>query len=112
MTEAEKKTTNAKKRKEMAPWSEVWNHFTKVLEGNVVTKATCNYCKNKLACVVKRNGTSSLLKHLMTCKRNPHRVNDDKQPTLQATPNQADTSKCTLTTWRSIRISLEMLWLK
>ena len=84
MTKAEKNTTNAKKRKELAPRSEVWNHFTKEVNA---TTATCNYCKSELACGSKRNGTSSLLKHLTTCKRNPHSNKDDKQPTLQATPN-------------------------
>ncbi|XBI28102.1 hypothetical protein VPH35_052403 [Triticum aestivum] len=96
-TEAEKNTENAKKRKEMAPRSEVWNHFSKEVNATTVT---CNYCKSELACGSKRNGTSSLLKHLTTCKRNPHSNKDDKQPTLQATPNQGDASKCSLTTWR------------
>src|SRR4051812_13171706 len=62
MSEAEKGKANAKKRKEMAPQSDVWNSFTKIMDGDVLRRAICNCCKRDLACEPKKNGTSSLLK--------------------------------------------------
>ncbi|XBI83867.1 hypothetical protein VPH35_092303 [Triticum aestivum] len=97
---AKKEVVMPKKRKEMEPRSEVWDSFTKIVEGDVLKRGKCNYCKRELKCETKINGTSALNSHLKICKKNPNRNKDDKQPTLQATRNEGDGSKCTLTAWR------------
>ncbi|CAN6253636.1 unnamed protein product [Urochloa humidicola] len=91
----------AKKRKAMAPRSEAWHSFTKIKENgsDVVKEARCNYCKITIKCDSKTNGTSSLGKHLKICKKNPNKIDDDKQPVLQASASQ-DGSKSSLTAWR------------
>ena len=69
-----------KKRKAMAPRSEVWQSFTKIIDkdSSVVKEARCNYCKIIIKCEAKVNGTSALGKHLKVCKKNPNKINDDK----------------------------------
>jgi hypothetical protein len=64
-----------------------------------VREARCNYCKTTIKCESRTNGTSSLSKHLKICKKNPNKVNDDKQPILQASASQ-DGSKSSITAWR------------
>ena len=89
-----------KKRKAMAPRSEVWQSFTKIIDkdSSVVKEARCNYCKIIIKCEAKVNGTSALGKHLKVCKKNPNKINDDKQPVLQACSE--DGSGSSITAWR------------
>jgi hypothetical protein len=89
-----------KKRKAMAPGSEVWQSFTKIIDNNssVIKEARCNYCKIVIKCEAKVNGTSALGKHLKVCKKNPNKINDDKQPVLQACSE--DGSGSSITAWR------------
>jgi hypothetical protein len=89
-----------KKRKAMAPGSEVWQSFTKIIDNNssVIKEARCNYCKIVIKCEAKVNGTSALGKHLKVCKKNPNKINDDKQLVLQACSE--DGSGSSITSWR------------
>jgi hypothetical protein len=81
----------AKARKVMASRSDMWRHFAQVKnDANVVTHGTCNYCMRSIKADTSKHGTSSLKKHFLACKRNPHR--NEKDPTqalLQTTPGEA-----------------------
>jgi hypothetical protein len=83
-------------RKEMAPRSEMWDHFIKIKDKKGKMKAArCKYCHRELKADTRGHGTSALKKHFGTCKRNPHFFNKDpKQGTLQATIEEAPA------TWR------------
>lgn len=94
------KEKEVKKRKAMAPRSEAWKDFTKIFEKNsdVVKEAKCNFCGIIIKCESKVNGTSALGKHLKVCKKNPNKINDAKQPVLQAVSE--DGSRSSITAWR------------
>jgi len=94
------KEKEVKKRKAMAPKSEAWKDFTKIFEKNsdVVKEAKCNFCGIIIKCESKVNGTSALGKHLKVCKKNPNKINDAKQPVLQAVSE--DGSRSSITAWR------------
>jgi hypothetical protein len=66
---------------------------------DVVKEARCNYCKAIIKCESRVNGTSSLCKHMKIWKKNPNKINDTKQPVLQATASE-DGSKPGITAWR------------
>jgi hypothetical protein len=53
-----------KKRKAMAPRSDVWEHFSKIKLDNGEERANCKYCSKQLRCDTKLNGTSSMKAHL------------------------------------------------
>jgi len=92
----EKEDEKQQARKEIAPRSDMWNHFTKIKDDNNVLKAAkCNYCLRVLKADSNQHGTSALNKHFNVCKRNPHKfAKDPKQGTLQATAGEAPS------TWR------------
>ncbi|XP_062085714.1 zinc finger BED domain-containing protein RICESLEEPER 1-like [Humulus lupulus] len=71
-------------RKKPTRNSTVWDHFTKVKDGNPNDPScTCNYCGKDYACDSRRVGTSSLWVHLNNqCKKYPYRVADKKQKLL------------------------------
>ncbi|KAF8082683.1 hypothetical protein N665_0812s0013 [Sinapis alba] len=46
--------------------SKVWEHYTRTVENN--DKCKCHYCGRIMSCA-SSSGTSSLLKHLETCKQ-------------------------------------------
>jgi hypothetical protein len=74
-------------RKPMAARSEAWEHFTKVLDSKgLVKEGLCKYCNRPIQATTGRNGTSSMHRHLTSCKKNPNRNQDPKQGMLQATP--------------------------
>jgi hypothetical protein len=76
-----------KVRKPMAARSEAWEHFTKVFDSNgLVKEGLCKYCNRPIQATTAGNGTSSMHRHLASCKKNPNRNHDPKQGTLQATP--------------------------
>eukprot|EP00267_Zea_mays_P043652 XP_020395764.1 zinc finger BED domain-containing protein RICESLEEPER 2-like [Zea mays] len=83
-------------RKEMAPRSEMWQHFIKVKNDSGDLRAgRCKYCHREIKADTRSHGTSALRKHFNICKRNPNIFNKDpKQGTLQATDGEAPT------TWR------------
>ncbi|KAF0917434.1 hypothetical protein E2562_017878 [Oryza meyeriana var. granulata] len=95
---AEKEAVDVDKdggRKEMAPRSDVWQHFIKNKDDNVVKIATCKYCRRNMKAESKGHGTSALKRHLNICKHNPHKFNKDPtQATLQVTPDEC------VGTWR------------
>uniref|UniRef100_A0ACD5X8I2 Uncharacterized protein n=1 Tax=Avena sativa TaxID=4498 RepID=A0ACD5X8I2_AVESA len=73
-------------RKPMAARSEVWEHFTKVFDSKGLLKeGLCKYCNRPIQATTGRNGTSSMHRHMSSCKKNPNRNHDPKQGTLQAT---------------------------
>jgi len=92
----EKNKEEGPTRKEMAPRSEMSDHFIKIKDdkGNVKA-ARCKYCHHELKVDIRGHGTLALKKHFGTCKHNPHVSNKDpNQGTLQATIGEAPT------TWR------------
>ncbi|MCD9646060.1 hypothetical protein HAX54_035584, partial [Datura stramonium] len=54
---------DTKKRKEMQPRSEVWDHFDKVVE-NGIGRAKCKYYKHSYAANSSKNGAIGLHQHL------------------------------------------------
>ena len=64
--------------------STVWDHFTKVKDGNPKDpRCICNYCGKDYACDSRRVGTSSMWVHLNNqCKKYPFRVAHKNQKLL------------------------------
>ncbi|XP_019200246.1 PREDICTED: zinc finger BED domain-containing protein RICESLEEPER 2-like [Ipomoea nil] len=63
----------AKKRKQVASRSPVWDHFEAIKDtNNVVVKGKCIYCAKIYHCETKKHGTSSLRNHMVSCLKNPH----------------------------------------
>jgi hypothetical protein len=83
-------------RKEIAPRSDVWQHFIKIKDDkDIVRHAKCKYCHRNMKAEAGRHGTSSLKRHLVACKHNPNKFNKDpSQGTLQATQHEG------VSTWR------------
>ncbi|KAK4366310.1 hypothetical protein RND71_014190 [Anisodus tanguticus] len=74
-------TTRAPSKKKKATNSEAWNHFIKSKDEKTCNDVSiCNYCNESLAYNVN-NDTSSMWKHLRTCKKYPHNI-DKKQKLL------------------------------
>ena len=94
--DVDEKETEKTQRKELAPRSEMWQHFIKIKDDKGLLKAgRCKYCHRDIKADTRGHGTSALKKHFGTCKRNPHVFNKDpKQGTLQACWGEAPT------TWR------------
>ena len=93
--EEDDETVKPRLRKAMAPRSEAWDHFTRVLDSKGALKeGLCKYCNGRIQATSSSNGTSSMLRHLTSCKKNPNRNHDPKQGTLQATPGAS------LNNWR------------
>jgi len=94
--DVDEKETEKTQRKELAPRSEMWQHFIKIKDDKGLLKAgRCKYCHRDIKADTRGHGTSALKKHFGTCKRNPHVFNKDpKQGTLQACRGEAPT------TWR------------
>ena len=84
--DVDEKETEKTQRKELAPRSEMWQHFIKIKDDKGLLKAgRCKYCHRDIKADTRGHGTSALKKHFGTCKRNPHVFNKDpKQGTLQA----------------------------
>jgi hypothetical protein len=65
-------------RKEIAPRSDVWQHFIKIKDDkDIVRHAKCKYCHRNMKAEAGRHGTSSLKSHLVACKHNPNKFNKD-----------------------------------
>ena len=96
------------RRKEIAPRSEMWQHFTKIKDdAGIVRHARCKYCHRNMKAEAGRHGTSSLKRHFTVCKRNPHKFNKDPtQGTLQATHYEG------ISTWRFDQDALKLLLLR
>ncbi|CAD6258482.1 unnamed protein product [Miscanthus lutarioriparius] len=94
--DVDEKESEKTQRKELAPRSEMWQHFIKIKDDKGLLKAgRCKYCHRDIKADTRGHGTSTLKKHFGTCKRNPHVFNkDSKQGTLQACRGEAPT------TWR------------
>jgi hypothetical protein len=59
-------------RKEIAPRSEMWQHFTKVKDNaGIVRHARCNYCHRNMKAKPDRHGTTLLRRHFNACNCNP-----------------------------------------
>ncbi len=76
------KGTTSGKRKVPPQRSEVWSHFTKIINSEGASKAKCNYCEKEFCCDMKKNGTGSLKYHIGSCKKNPSNVVDTSQGQL------------------------------
>ena len=94
--DVDEKETEKTQRKELAPRSEMWQHFIKIKDDKGLLKAgRCKYCHRDIKADTRGHGTSALKKHFGTCKCIPHVFNKDpKQGTLQACRGEAPT------TWR------------
>ncbi|MBA0643834.1 hypothetical protein Goklo_028090 [Gossypium klotzschianum] len=44
--------------------SEVWAHFTKIINSEGASKTKCNYCEKEFYCDMKKYGTGSLKYHI------------------------------------------------
>jgi hypothetical protein len=65
-------------RKEIAPRSEVWQHFVKIKDDKDIARhAKCKYCHRNMKAEAGRHGASSLKRHLVACKRNLNKFNKD-----------------------------------
>ena len=71
-------------RKEIAPRSDVWQHFIKIKDDkDIVRHAKCKYCHRNMKAEAGRHGTSSLKRHLVACKRNPNKFNLEELTMLE-----------------------------
>ena len=68
-----------KKRKDIAPRSLVWKHFSKFTDEKGFRKAKCNYCDKLYAADPKTCGTATMRNHMNSCKANPY--NHDRSQT-------------------------------
>jgi hypothetical protein len=98
--DGEKEVEESKKRKAMAPRSDVWESFSRIKLDNGEERAKCKWCEKLFHCASRTNGTSSLKSHLKTCKKNPNKPVVDNQGTLQLTPCVGTSSLGTVTTWK------------
>ncbi|KAG8503324.1 hypothetical protein CXB51_001365 [Gossypium anomalum] len=88
------------KRKATPQRSEVWSHFTKIINSEGASKAKCNYCQKEFCCDVKKNGTGSLKYHIGSCKKNPSNVVDPSQGQLVLPRKGVEGGEGHLSTWR------------
>jgi hypothetical protein len=93
-TEGDEEENHA--RKQMAPRSEMWEHFIKIKDDQgVVKKGKCKYCSRAIRADSYVNGTTAMRRHFNICKRNPHKNNKDlKQPNLKVSQGEG------VSTWR------------
>jgi hypothetical protein len=91
---------DGKKRKAIAPRSDVWEHFSKVRTEGGEDRAKCRYCGKLFRYDTRTNGTSSLKGHLKVCKKNPNKLVIDNQGTLQLQPRPGNSSVGTVSTWK------------
>jgi hypothetical protein len=91
---------DGKKRKAIAPRSDVWEHFSKVRTEGGEDRAKCRYCGKLFRCDTRTNGTSFLKGHLKVCKKNPNKLVIDNQRTLQLQPCPGNSSVGTVSTWK------------
>ena len=76
-------TTTNKKDKRPRQVSEVWEHFTKIKEGDSQgPRSSCNYYGKTYATDIKKNGTSTLRHHLTVCKLYRNKFEDSSQKVL------------------------------
>nr|KJB80009.1 hypothetical protein B456_013G077200 [Gossypium raimondii] len=80
--------------------SEVWSHFTKIINSEGASKAKCNYCQKEFCCDMKKNGTRSLKYHIGSCKKNPSNVVDNSQGQLVLPRKRFEGGEGNLSTWR------------
>jgi len=68
----------SKKRKEpsqVQPRSDVWSHFHKFVDLiDNMQQGKCNYCGRVIKAEARKHGTTSLRKHLDSCKKKPQAV--------------------------------------
>ncbi|KAG8489971.1 hypothetical protein CXB51_015455 [Gossypium anomalum] len=88
------------KRKATPQRSEVWSHFTKIINSEGASKAKCNYCQKEFCCDVKKNGTGSLKYHIGSCKKNPSNVVDPSQGQLVLPRKGVEGGEGHFSTWR------------
>ena len=58
--------------------SPAWEHFKLAEDDPKNPNSICNYCRQSFACSTEKYGTSTMLKHLNRCRKNPFRVQDKK----------------------------------
>ena len=64
---------NQEKNKDSDSRSKAWEHFEKIYdEQGKLVKARCIYCAKKLEADPKKNGTSSIRRHVLICMKNPN----------------------------------------
>lgn len=74
----------------------MWEHMTKIKfdQNGKAEKARCNYCHQEYCCV-STNGTSTLRKHILNCKKYPFNERNKGQQSLsfQSTGREGSTNK-------------------
>nr|KJB25738.1 hypothetical protein B456_004G207100 [Gossypium raimondii] len=88
------------KRKATPQRSEVWSHFTKIINSEGGNKVKCNYCQKEFCCDMKKNGIRSLKYHIGSCKKNPSNVVDTSQGQLVLPRKGVERAEGNLSTWR------------
>lgn len=85
------------KRKQYAPRSGAWKHFTKFQDAEGKKKAKCNYCGREYNCNSKLCGTTNLNNHLNVCTQMPRA--QSSQNKLASTTDD-ETGKINLVSWK------------
>nr|KJB39155.1 hypothetical protein B456_007G001000 [Gossypium raimondii] len=88
------------KRKAAPQRSEVWSHFTKIINSEGASKAKCNYFQKEFCYDMKKNGTGSLKYHIGSCKKNPSNVVENTQGQLVLPRKGVEGREGNLSTWR------------
>jgi hypothetical protein len=87
-------------RNEIAPRSDVWQHFVKMKDDkDIVRHAKGKYCHRNMKAEAGRHDTSSLKRHLVACIRNPNKFNmksthTRSQPFKSASPFEHEICAC------------------
>ncbi|CAI9289466.1 unnamed protein product [Lactuca saligna] len=101
-TNSKTKTSHKKKQTSGKETSSCWDSFDKVMikedDGMERRYGKCQWCERLLKADGERNGTSSLLKHVDRCQKNPNKLQDPTQTKLNLKKeSNGDTS---VKTWK------------
>jgi hypothetical protein len=77
--------------------SKIWQHFT--VQDKNANRANCNYCGAELGCKSASAGTSSLINHMKSCKKNPSKLGGH-QTELMYQPSADGNSVVSGGTWQ------------
>ena len=87
------------KRKQYAPRSGVWNHFTKFEDAQGKKKAKCNYSGSEYNYNSKQCGTTNLNNHLNLCTQIP-RAQNSQNRLASTIDDETGEAKINLVSWK------------
>jgi hypothetical protein len=101
-------STLPQKPKKCEQTSMVWEHFTKVENGDPEDpKSKCNYCNKLFSCHTKRLGTSSMLSHLKnSCKKYPGRFDKSVKKGEQMAVGEGSIGNLVITKYNAEKIKV------